>query len=240
MEQNNESRPENRQPELLDLAYNIVPEGADYDVFSENTATEIKPSLLYDGISVNNTEKADTNAEKDKANDLPKDESEYDVFSENPDTNPEPSKPVNREYLDILYNGEVDFSEIQVRMTRSDYIANYNRINERYNKEIKKILKNFFWTAVVFAFGLSVLIMIELLQNNTPVEIVPGVIHPIYRILNGFRAGVFVANPVVCGFLLTSIIKNIKKAKTTYKKALKRLEQRKEELMVLGLYDTAN
>lgn len=237
MEQNNESRPENRQKELLDLAYNIVPEGADYDVFSENTATEITPSLLYEDISVNNTEKADTNAEKKKANDLPKDEGEYDVFSENPDTNPEPSKPVNREYLDRLYNGEVDFSETQVRMTRSDYIADYNRINEHHNQEKRKCKINLFCTILIAAFGISVIHIITLLQINLDID---AQTQYLYMILNGLRFGAIVATPIIIGFFLVSSIKGIKKAKTTYQKALKRLEQRKEELMVLGLYDTAN
>lgn len=228
MEQNNESR----QPELLDLAYNIVPEGAEYDVFSENTSKEIKPSLLYDNISVNNTEKADTNAEKEKTNDLPKDEIKYDVFSENPDTNPEPSKPVTREYLDILYNGEVDFSEIQVRMTRSDYIAEYNRINEHCNKEIKKILKNFLWATLIVAFSIFTIRFMIFLQTNLG--------EFIYMIFNGLKLGAITAIIVVSTFFILSTVKSIKKAKETQRKALERLEQRKEELMVLGLYDTAN
>lgn len=232
MEQNNENIPESRQKELLDLAYNIVPEGAEYDVFSENTSKEIKPTLLYDNISVNNTEKADTNAEKDKANDLPKDEIKYDVFSENPDTNPEPSKPVNREYLDRLYNGEVDFSEIQVRMTRSDYIAEYNRINEHCNKEIKKILKNFLWATLIVAFSIFTIRFMIFLQTNLG--------EFIYMIFNGLKLGAITAIIVVSTFFILSTVKSIKKAKETQRKALERLEQRKEELMVLGLYDTAN
>lgn len=232
MEQNNENIPESRQKELLDLAYNIVPEGAEYDVFSENTSKEIKPTLLYDNISVNNTEKADTNAEKEKTNDLPKDEGEYDVFSENPDTNPEPSKPVTREYLNRLYNGEVDFSETQVRMTRSDYIAEYNRINEHCNKEIKKILKNFLWATLIVAFSIFTIRFMIFLQTNLG--------EFIYMIFNGLKLGAITAIIVVSTFFILSTVKSIKKAKETQRKALERLEQRKEELMVLGLYDTAN
>lgn len=232
MEQNNENIPESRQKELLDLAYNIVPEGAEYDVFSENTSKEIKPTLLYDNISVNNTEKADTNAEKEKTNDLPKDEIKYDVFSENPDTNPEPSKPVTREYLNRLYNGEVDFSETQVRMTRSDYIAEYNRINEHCNKEIKKILKNFLWATLIVAFSIFTIRFMIFLQTNLG--------EFIYMIFNGLKLGAITAIIVVSTFFILSTVKSIKKAKETQRKALERLEQRKEELMVLGLYDTAN
>lgn len=232
MEQNNENIPESRQKELLDLAYNIVPEGAEYDVFSENTSKEIKPTLLYDNISVNNTEKADTNAEKEKTNDLPKDESEYDVFSENPDTNPEPSKPVIREYLDSLYTGGIDISDAEIRMTRSDYIAEYNRINEHCNKEIKKILKNFLWATLIVAFSIFTIRFMIFLQTNLG--------EFIYMIFNGLKLGAITAIIVVSTFFILSTVKSIKKAKETQRKALERLEQRKEELMVLGLYDTAN
>lgn len=232
MEQNNESSPENRQKELIDLAYNIVPEGAEYDVFSENTATEIKPTLLYDDISVNNTEKADTNEKNEKANDLPKDEIEYDMFSENIDTNPEPSKPVTREYLDRLYTGGIEISDAEIRMTRSDYIAEYNKINEHYNKEIKKILKNFLWAAFIIAFSIFILYFIIFLQTNL------GQI--IYIIFNGLKFGAITAMITVSAFFILSTVKSIKKAKETQKKALERLEQRKNEFMVLGLYDTAN
>lgn len=237
MEQNNENSPESRQKELLDLAYNIVPEGAEYDVFSENTSKEIKPTLLYDDISVNNTEKADTNAEKEKADDLPKDEIEYDMFSENIDTNPEPSKPVNREYLDSLYTGGIDISDAEIRMTRSDYIAEYNRINEHDKKEKRKCKINFFCTMLIAAFGISVIHIIKLLQINLDID---AQTKYLYMILNGLRFGAIVATPIISGFLLVSSIKSIKKAKETQRKALERLEQRKEELMVLGLYDTAN
>lgn len=234
MEPNDKSSPENRQKELLDLAYNKVPEGAEYDVFSENTSKEIKPTLLYDDIPVNEAEKANGNTEapQEKTDDLPKDEIEYDMFSENIDTNPEPSKPVTREYLNRLYNGEVDFSETQVRMTRSDYISDYNRINEHYNEEIKKILKNFLWAALIVAFSIFTIRFMIFLQTNLG--------EFIYMIFNGLKFGAITAIIVVSAFFILSTLKSIKKAKETQRKALERLEQRKEELMVLGLYDTAN
>lgn len=234
MEPNDKSSPENRQKELLDLAYNKVPEGAEYDVFSENTSKEIKPTLLYDDFPVNKDEKKNENAEapQEKSDDLTKDEIEYDVFSENPDTNPEPSKPVTREYLNRLYNGEVDFSETQVRMTRSDYISDYNRINEHYNEEIKKILKNFLWAALIVAFSIFTIRFMIFLQTNLG--------EFIYMIFNGLKLGAITAIIVVSTFFILSTVKSVKKAKETQRKALERLEQRKEELMVLGLYDTAN
>ena len=188
--------------------------------------------MLYDDISVNNTEKADTNEKNEKANDLPKDEIEYDMFSENIDTNPEPSKPVTREYLDRLYTGGIEISDAEIRMTRSDYIAEYNKINEHYNKEIKKILKNFLWAAFIIAFSIFILYFIIFLQTNL------GQI--IYIIFNGLKFGAITAMITVSAFFILSTVKSIKKAKETQKKALERLEQRKNEFMVLGLYDTAN
>lgn len=234
MEQNNENIPESRQKELLDLAYNIVPEGAEYDVFSENTSKEIKPTLLYDDIPVNKAEKKNENSEasQGKADDLPKDEIEYDVFSENPVTNPEPPKPVTREYLDSLYTGGIDISDAEIRMTRSDYIAEYNRINEHCNKEIKKILKNFLWATLIVAFSIFTIRFMIFLQTNLG--------EFIYMIFNGLKLGAITAIIVVSTFFILSTVKSIKKAKETQRKALERLEQRKEELMVLGLYDTAN
>lgn len=236
---NDDNIPEGKKKELLDMAYNIVPEGADYDVFSENTSNEIKPTLLYNDISLKPPEKV--RKEKPKNESEQKDGSEtHDMFAENADLNPAPAKPINREYLDRLYKGGIEFAEDTILMTRSDYIADYNRINEYYDGEKKKCKKNLLGVAIIFVFGIAVLHIIELLQLNTPVEIVPRVINPIYRILNGLRAGVFVANPIVSGFFLTSTIKSIKNIKKSRKKALDKLEQRKQELMILGLYDLSN
>lgn len=231
--------PESKKKELLDMAYNIVPEGADYDVFSENASKEVKPTLLYSDISLKPPEKV--RKERPKNESEQKDGSEiHDMFAENADLNPEPAKPINREYLDRLYKGGIEFSENTILMTRSDYIADYNRINEYYDSEEKKCKKNLLGVAIIFAFGIAVLHIIELLQLNTPVEILPNVINPVYRILNGLRAGVFVANPIVSGFFLTSTIKSIKKIKKSRKNALDKLEQRKQELMILGFYDLSN
>lgn len=235
----NDNIPEGKKKELLDMAYNILPEGADYDVFSENTSKEVKPSLLYNDISLKPSEKV--HKEKPKNESEQKDGSEnHDMFAENADLNPAPAKPINREYLDRLYKGGIEISEDTILMTRSDYIADYNRINEYYDGEKKKCKKNFLGVAIIFAFGIAVLYIIELLQLNTPVEIVPRVVNPIYRILNGIRAGVFVANPIVSGFFFISTIKSMKNIKKSRKKAIDRLEQRKQELMILGLYDLSN
>lgn len=220
--------PESKKQELLDMAYNILPGGAEYDVFSENIS-EIKPSLLYDDIQPQKAPKEERH-----------DNEPHDMFAENEGNVKSPEQNLNREYLNVLYQGGIDLSKDDIRLTRSDYIADYNRINEYYYGEKKKCKKNFLGVAIIFAFGIAVLYIIELLQLNTPVEIVPRVVNPIYRILNGIRAGVFVANPIVSGFFFISTIKSMKNIKKSRKKAIDRLEQRKQELMILGLYDLSN
>lgn len=233
--------PENENSDLYKIAYNIVPDGADYDVFSENTKT-VNPTLLYNDIPSERAENVQKNPQAEQKEKIGQDSGgmDYDVFSENADLNPAPAKPINREYLDRLYKDGIEISEDTILMTRSDYIAEYNRINEYYDSEKKKCKKSLLWVAVIFAFGIAVLYIIELLQLTVAFEIAPRVINPIYRILNGIRAGVFVANPVVCGFFLTSAIKSIKNAEKSRQKSIDRLEQRKQELMILGLYDLSN
>lgn len=211
------------------MAYNKVPEGAEYDVFSENTRN-VNPSLLYDDIPSANPPKAQEERKNDSAQ-------PYDLFSENAGTVEKPKETMKREYLDAFFEGGIDLFKEDIRLTRSEYIAQYNRINENYKEEKTKCQVNIFWVAAVFAFGIAVLIMIERLQLS--VGYTEGSEY-LSMIFNGIRTGVFVANPIISGFLLVSTIKSIKNAKTAREKALKRLEQRKEELMILGLYDTAN
>lgn len=232
MEPNDKSSLESRQKELLDMAYNKVPEGAEYDVFSENTR-EATPSLLYDDIpSVISTEIREE--QRDEIGEP------YDIFAENDGTVKPPEQNLEREYLNVLYPGGIDLSKDEIRMTRSQYVAEYNEINEYYDKEKRKTILNFLWIVIIAAFGLSVLKIIELFQVNTNVYILPRVVNPLYRLWNGLRAGAFVATPVICGAFFVSMLKRIKKIKISQKKALKRLEEKKQELMLSGLYDTAN
>lgn len=233
---NDDNIPESKKKELLDMAYNIVPEGADYDVFSENTTKEVNPSLLYNDISLKQPEKIQKENPKNEVEQ--KDGSEiHDMFAENADLNPEPAKPINREYLDRLYKGGIEFSEDRILMTRSDYIADYNRINEYYDVEKEKCKMNFLWASLVTAFGVAVVFFLRALLTSFEINIATQYL---YMLLFGLRLGAIVATLVVSGFLFASSIKGIKKTEKSRQKAIVRLEQRKQELMVLGLYDLSN
>lgn len=228
--------PENENSDLYKIAYNIVPDGADYDVFSENTSKEVKPSLLYNDISSDLPEKV--HKEERKNEDEQKDGSEdYDMFAENADLNPAPAKPINREYLDRLYKDGIEISEDTILMTRSDYIAEYNKINEYYDAEKQKCKKNFLWSAIITAFGVAVSYFLRVLLTSFEINMVTQYL---FRILFGLRLGAITATLVVSVFLLTSSIKSIKNAEKSRQKSIDRLEQRKQELMILGLYDLSN
>lgn len=228
--------PESKKKELLDMAYNIVPEGAEYDVFSENASKEVKPTLLYDDIYSEPLKKV--RKEKPKNDSEQKDGSaDYDMFAENTDLNPDPKNSVTREYFDRLYKGGIDLPEDTIIMTRSDYIADYNRINEYYDAEKEKCKMNFLWASIITAFGVAVVFFLRVLLTSFEINIATQYL---YMLLFGLRLGAIVATLVVSGFLFSSSIKGIKKTEKSRQKAIDRLEQRKQELMILGLYDLSN
>lgn len=230
--------PENENSDLYKIAYNIVPDGADYDVFSENTKT-VNPALLYNDIPSERAENVQKSPQAEQKEKIGQDSGgmDYDVFSENADLNPAPAKPINREYLDRLYKDGIEMSEDTILMTRSDYIAEYNRINEYYDAEKQKCKKNFLWSAIITAFGVAVAYFLRVLLTSFEINMVTQYL---FRILFGLRLGAITATLVVSFFFLTSSIKSIKNAEKSRQKSIDRLEQRKQELMILGLYDLSN
>lgn len=233
---NDDNIPESKKKELLDMAHNVLPEGADYDVFSENKRKEIKPFLLYDDIPLKQPETDEKEPPKNEEEQLDSGLN-YDVFSENANVAPASKNSVNREYLDTLYKGGIDFSEDTIRMTRSAYVAEYNQINEYYDSEKKKCRKSFLWALFIAVFGVALLNFIELLQVNIEIDLQTK---HLFMLLSGLKCGVIVSAAVVGGFFFAGAVKSVKNAEKSRQKALNRLEQRKQELMILGLYDTAN
>lgn len=246
---NDDNIPESKKKELLDMAYNVLPEGADYDVFSENKSKEVNPTLLYDDISLKPPKTLQKNRYENEQNQKNECKQEnnlnqpeisneaYDLFAENAVLTPEPAKPINREYLGVLYKGGIEFSEDTVRMNRSDYIAEYNKINEYYDGEKKKCKKNFLWASIITAFGVAVVSFLRVLLTSFEINVATQYL---YMLLFGLRLGAITATLVVSGFLFASSIKSIKGAEKSRQKAIDKLEQRKQELMVLGLYDLSN
>lgn len=226
--------PENENSDLYKIAYNIVPDGADYDVFSENTKT-VNPTLLYNDIPSTRAENVQKNPQSEQKEKIGQDSGgmDYDVFSENADLNPAPAKPINREYLDRLYKDGIEISEDTIRMTRSDYISGYNKICEDYKNAKKECLKDFLWIFVIAVFFTLLYNFLKYLHINIMSVVVTNV-------LTMAVIACALSSRIICVFLFFSVIKKLSKAKKAKQKSLDRLEQRKQELMVLGLYDLSN
>lgn len=89
--------------------HNTVPEGADYDVFSENTAE-----------------------------DLAKAES------------------MNRDYLKHIYKEDMSFLNKKVRMTRTQYLREIDKLNTYFKAEKKRFYKYFVLITAVLLVGLTI------------------------------------------------------------------------------------
>ncbi len=261
MDTNENGVPEKMGADLSDIAYNKVPEGADYDVFSENIKNSEKGVLLYNDISSSDSKNIKAGAEirqesgassaesiiksklqsnavnmsADKSGEAERENSgmEYDVFSENADLNPAPKKPINREYLDGIYNGGIEFSEDTVFMTRSDYISAYNRIEDTYLETKKECLKDCLVVLLIAAFFVILNNFLSYLRNNIMSFVVTNVLT---MAVIASKLG----SIIICAVLFISLIKKHINAKKTRQKTLDLLEKRKQELMLMGLYDLSN
>lgn len=254
MDENKNDVSENMNDDLSKIAYNIVPEGADYDVFSENVKSSEKGVLLHSEISSptckskSKTESSESEQESggassaeskgknaiESADDSSENSGmEYDVFSENTIPNSDSKKPINREYLDRIYDGGLEFSEDTILMTRSDYISAYNRIEENYREAKQEILKDCLSVSLVAAFSVILFNFLTYLRNNIMSFVVTNVLT---MAVIACRLG----SIILCAFLVISLIKKYIKAKKARQKSLDLLERKKKDLMLLGLYDLSN
>lgn len=245
---------ENMNDDLSKIAYNIVPEGADYDVFSENVKNSEKGVLLYSEISsptcksksetesseseqesggASSTESKSKNAIEGADDSSENSGMEYDVFSENTIPNSDSKKPISREYLDRIYDGGLEFSEDTILMKRSDYISEYNRIEENYRETIKETLKDFLIVLLVAVFFLILYNFLKYLHANISSVVVTNV-------LTMAVIACQLGSIILCAFLVISLIKKYIKAKKARQKSLDLLERKKKDLMLLGLYDLSN
>lgn len=243
---------ENMNDDLSKIAYNIVPEGADYDVFSENVKSSEKGVLLYSDISSADTANTKASAERQQesgsassaeiksksASESSENEQEnvgmeYNVFSENADLNPIPKREINREYLDRIYDGGIEIPEGTILMTRSDYISSYNRIEENFREAKKEILKDSFWVLLVVAFSVLVYNFLSYLHDNIMSFVITNVLTMAVTACD-------LGSKIICAFLIISLIKKFIKAKKARQKSLDLLERKKKDLMLLGLYDLSN
>ena len=163
-------------------------------------------------------------------------------------------KTMNRDYLHRIYGESMDFLNKEVRLTRTKYYEMREDIEKgfvesiQYEKKKIVVITAIFLVLIIFAaicFGISAnsfdkyhelydLSFYEYLDKN----IVRG-----YWAMGGLFFGIgwiaFVTGVTVFGMLVYNSIKNIKQYKKKQENALNRLEQTKQECMMMGTYDAS-
>lgn len=148
------------------------------------------------------------------------------------DQNIPPQQIINRDYFEVLYDGELKPVTDQIVMTRSTYLDSVADIENDTEKEIKNIIKHIPLNMLCcFAFLALAWASFKIL---------------VYCISEGLAYTNFFAMLLcgsVVGFLLVSFcltystIKRIIRAKKAREEALETLEERKKECMSMGMYD---
>ena len=175
---------------------------------------------------------------------------EYDVFAENTRTFIE-SHEMNRDYLNQIYKEDMSFLNKDVRMTRTEYFKEVDKINESYDKE-EKFFRRLLVASIIIAIIAIVIAVVLVAFWYVDMR----VYHQLYggNSLNGAQLRGFWAMGanfgaigwiiLVCGigqllFFGSGYIKKLKSLKKNRQKALELLEERKKDFMLLGQYDAA-
>lgn len=173
------------------------------------------------------------------------------MFDQNVDSFTQ-GEAMNRDYLYQIYGESMDFLNKEVRLTRTKYYEMCEKIEKRFAESIKYeknkmvVVTAVFLVLIIFAvisfcisdnsfdkyYKLYNLSFYEYLDKN----IIRG-----YWAMGGLLFGVgwiaLVTGITVFGMLVYNSIKNIKQYKKKQENALKRLEQTKQECMMIGTYD---
>jgi len=156
-------------------------------------------------------------------------------FGNNLDTFAENDK-IEREYLSALYGEDMDIIVKEIRMTRTQYIAEYNQIQENYKKEMDGTFKSLLFLTLLFSITLLISTVFWIISGRLG-EIGgsdEAVVASAFLILH--RWVLIIAAPVFIFFLLT-LLKRIRDGQLARTQALDRLEKRKKECMSEGQYD---
>lgn len=180
---------------------------------------------------------------------------DYDVFECNVKTFLE-SHEMNRDYLNQIYKEDMSFLNKDVRMTRTEYLKEVDKINESYDKE-EKFFRRLLVASIIIAIIAIVIAVVLVAFWYVDMR----VYHQLYggavfgeNSLNGAQLRGFWAMGanfgaigwiiLVCGigqllFFGSGYIKKLKSLKKNRQKALELLEERKKDFMLLGQYDAA-
>lgn len=151
------------------------------------------------------------------------------VFEENVPTPTEQSN--NRDYLGSLYDGGIELLDSDIRMTRSDYIRKHTEIVTEYEKENKETLKTLVWAVISF--------VLPFLGFLTLKELAPYAGNRyMLAIIYGGMAIFMLLMIIVPAVIILSVIKKIRLLRKGENHALEHLEQRKQDFMLMGQYDS--
>lgn len=180
---------------------------------------------------------------------------EYDVFSENSAKKISKAENMNRDYLQHIYNEDMNFLSKEVQMTRTQYLRDIDEINAYYKAEKKRFYKYFVLITAVLFVGLAIGIWAlrewylcwKLYQAATAGFYLDGLEINKYE-LRGIWAmtGLYgslgwitlVLSLAQFGFFGYGFYKKLKKLERYKNRSLDSLEYRKKEAMLLGQYDS--
>lgn len=80
----------------------------------------------------------------------------YDVFSENTAEDLTKAESMNRDYLKHIYKEDMSFLNKKVRMTRTQYLREIDKLNTYFKAEKKRFYKYFVLITAVLLVGLTV------------------------------------------------------------------------------------
>ena len=142
----------------------------------------------------------------------------------------EEEKPLGREYFDAVHHGELKPNTDHIVMTRSMYNKSVIKIEEGTKEEIKEAKKYIPIYVIIEVLLFVLTIAINTVCHNIGLE-------PLVRLSGGVSAAALMILPALIFLFTASTFKKIKKAKKAREKALQRLEQTKQECMMMGTYD---
>ena len=155
---------------------------------------------------------------------------------------------MNRDYLRLIYNDDMECLNKETRFTRSQYLKRMEDIETTYDKEIKANKKRLLiFTAILVAAIIISVVFYFVAQpyKAAYLQLMQQSVHPKYRIAYWAAHGLFSTVSLV-SFLLGvmqflyfgyGLIKNHKKLKKNRITAVQRLEEIKKESMLLGVYN---
>lgn len=142
----------------------------------------------------------------------------------------EEEKPLGREYFDAVHHGELRPNTDHIVMTRSMYNKSVMKIEENTKAEIKEAKK---YIPVYAAIVISLYILT--VAVNTVFRSIGD--QALFMLSGGVTAAACMILPALIFLFIASTFKKIKRAKKGRESALQRLEQTKQECMMMGTYD---